>query len=186
MWLSEAFRFVALCWACYWGYWHRLSPPLQTSSVWRRKGPWWLGHCEDRDLTVPSPEKAKQAKWLFHLVLCSCLYDHTASIHSPYCPSVLLWEVILQVPALWPVQRARSAFVWQLLYPTTPFSLALHHLSSAGHRAQPGTLALGLQLPVTEAKELSTLSHSRMAVLQGLLCLPANSNFAYAAKRTSW
>lgn len=143
MWLSEAFRFVALCWACYWGYWHRLSPPLQTSSVWRRKGPWWLGHCEDRDLTVPSPEKAKQAKWLFHLVLCSCLYDHTASIHSPYCPSVLLWEVILQVPALWPVQRARSAFVWQLLYPTTPFSLALHHLSSAGHRAQPGTLALG-------------------------------------------
>lgn len=82
-WLSEAFIFVAFCWACYWGYWHRLSPPLQTSSVWRRKGPWWLGHCEDRDLTVPSPEKAKQAKWLFHLVLCSCLYGHNASSTVP-------------------------------------------------------------------------------------------------------
>lgn len=98
----------------------------------------------------------------------------------------MLWEVILQVPALWAVQRARAAFAWQLLYPTTPFSLALHHLSSAGHKAQPDTPALGLQLPVTEAKELSTSSHSGMAVPQGLLCLPANSNFAYAAKRTSW
>lgn len=81
---------MALCWACYWGFWHRLSPPLQTSSMWRRKGPWWLGHCEDRDLTVPSPEKAKQAKWLFHLVLCSCLYGHTANNTSllPICAAV--------------------------------------------------------------------------------------------------
>lgn len=66
------------------------------------------------------------------------------------------------------------------------FSLALHHLNSAGHRAQPDTPALGLQLPVTVAKELGILSHSGMAVPQGLLCLLANSNFAYAAKTTSW
>lgn len=182
----EAFRFVALCWACYWGHWHRLSLPLQISSVLRRKGPWWLGHYEDRDLTVPSPEKAKQAKWLFHLFLCSCSYGHAASTHSPYSLSLLLGRITLQVAALSVMKGTGAAFVRQLLYLATPFSLALHHLNSAGHRAQPDTPALGLQLPVTVAKELGILSHSGMAVPQGLLCLLANSNFAYAAKTTSW
>jgi len=89
----------------------------------------------------------------------------------------------LQVAALSVVQRTRTAFVGQLLCFTAPFSLVL---SSAGHRAQPDTPALGLQLPVTVAKQVGTLSHSGMAVLQGLLCLLANSNFVYAAKTTSW
>lgn len=182
----EALRFVALSSACYWGYRHRLSLPLQISSVLRRKGPWWLGRYEDRDLTVPSPEKAKQAKWLFHLFLCSCSYGHTASTHSPYSPALLLWRVTFQVAALSVAQRTRTAFVGQLLYLATPFSSALHHLSSAGHRAQPDSPALGLQLPVTVAQELGILSHSRMAVPQGLLCLLlASSNFAYAAKTAS-
>ena len=174
----EACRSVTLCLACYWGYWHG-----QISSVLRRKGPWWLGHCEDRDITVPSPEKPKQAKWLFHLFLCICSYSHTASTHSPHSSSLLLWRVTLQVAALSVVQRTRTAFVGQLLCFTAPFSLVL---SSAGHRAQPDTPALGLQLPVTVAKQVGTLSHSGMAVLQGLLCLLANSNFVYAAKTTSW
>lgn len=133
----------------------------------RKKGPWGLGHYEDRDLTVPSPEKAKQAKWLFHLFLCSCSYGHSASTHSPYSPSLLLWIVTLQVAALSTAQRTRTAFVEQLLYLSAPFSLALHNLSSAGHRAQPDTPALGLQLTVTMAKELGILSHSGMAAPQG-------------------
>lgn len=182
----EARGFVALCWACYWGYWHGLLLPLLISTALRRKGPWWLGHYEDRDLTVPSPEKAKQAKWLFHLFLCSCSYGHTASTHGPYAPSLLPWRITLQVAALSTLQRTMTAFVGQLLYLSTSFSLALHHLSSAGHRAQPDTSAPGLQSPVTVAKELGILSHSGTAVPQGLLCLLANSNFAYAAKRTSW
>lgn len=80
--------------------------------------------------------------------------------HSPYCPSVLLWEVILQVPALWAVPESRSSICMAAFVCSTSLSLALHHLSSARHKAQPDTPALGLQLPVTGAKELSTSSHS--------------------------
>lgn len=137
-------------------------------------------------MTVPSSEKAKQAKWLFHLFLCSCSCGHSACTHSPYSPFLLLQRVTLQVTALSVARRARTARLGQLLYLAMPFSLALHHLSSAGHRAQPGTPALGLQLPVTVAKELGILSHPGTAVPQGLLCLRASSKLAYAAKTTGW
>lgn len=90
------------------------------------------------------------------LSLCSCSYGH-----GPYFPLLLLWRVTLEAAALLAVQRI--AFVGQQLYFTS--SLALHHLSSAGHSAHPDTPALGLRLPVTVAKELSILSHSQRTAL---------------------
>lgn len=87
-------------------------------------------------MTVPSPERAKQAKWLFHLFLCSCSYGHSAGTHSPCCPSLRMWRVTSQVAAPSVLQRTGTASAGQLLFLTAPFSLALHHLSSAGHRAQ--------------------------------------------------